>query len=39
MLGTIVNALSIVAGSLIGLFLKGGIPVSMGETISKGLGL
>lgn len=39
MLGTIVNALAIVVGSLLGLFLKGGIPISMGETISKGLGL
>lgn len=39
MLGTIVNALAIVVGSLVGFFLKGGIPLSMGKTISKGLGL
>ncbi len=39
MLGTIVNALAIVVGSILGFFLKGGLPLSMGETISKGLGL
>ena len=39
MLGTIVNSLAIIIGSLAGLFLKGGIPVSMGDTITKGLGL
>ncbi len=39
MLGTVVNSLAIIAGSLIGFFLKRGIPASMGETISKGLAL
>lgn len=39
MLGTIVNALAIIAGSIAGFFLKGGMPASMADTITKGLGL
>ncbi len=39
MLGTIVNSLAIIAGSIAGFFLKGGMPASMADTITKGLGL
>ena len=39
MLGTIVNALAIIGGSLIGFILKGGIPKKINETIIKGLAL
>ena len=39
MLGTIVNSLAIIAGSIAGFFLKGGMPASMSDTITKGLGL
>ena len=39
MLGTIVNVVSIVIGSLIGLFLKGNIPEKYSKTIINGIGL
>lgn len=39
MLGTIVNALAIIGGSLFGFLLKGGIPKKINETIMKGLAL
>ncbi|NLT93987.1 MAG: DUF554 domain-containing protein [Clostridia bacterium] len=39
MLGTIVNAVAIILGSLIGVFLKKGIPESFKETILQGVGL
>ena len=39
MLGTIVNTLAIVVGSLLGLFLKKGIPKRYNETLIKALGL
>jgi uncharacterized protein len=39
MLGTIVNALAIIIGSLVGFLLKGGIPKKINETIMKGLAL
>lgn len=39
MLGTIVNALAILAGSLLGFVLKGGIPERINDTIIKGLSL
>ncbi|TCO76409.1 DUF554 domain-containing protein [Marinisporobacter balticus] len=35
MLGTIVNALAIIGGSIIGLFFRGGIPEKYNETIIK----
>lgn len=39
MLGTIVNALSIIGGSLIGLLLKKGIPERINQTIMNGIAL
>lgn len=39
MLGTIVNALGIIIGAVIGLFLKKGVPEKMADTLTKGLGL
>lgn len=39
MLGTIVNALAIVVGSLIGMFVKGGISQKVSKTIMEGLAL
>ena len=39
MLGTIVNTLSIIIGSLIGLFFKGKIPEKYSQTIMHGIGL
>lgn len=39
MLGTIVNSLAIIGGSLIGFILKGGIPERVNDTIMKGLAL
>ncbi len=39
MLGTIVNAAAIIAGSLLGLLFKGGIPESYNRTIFKSIGL
>ena len=39
MWGTIVNALAIVAGSLVGLLFRGGIPDKYNETVMKGIGL
>ena len=39
MLGTIVNTIAIIIGSIIGLFLKGGIPKRLDEAIMKALGL
>jgi uncharacterized membrane protein YqgA involved in biofilm formation len=38
-LGTIVNALAIIGGSLVGLFFRGGIPEKYNETIIKANGL
>ena len=35
MLGTIVNTIAIIIGSIIGLFLKGGIPKRLDEAIMK----
>ena len=39
MLGTIVNTAAIIAGSLIGLLFKGGIPEEYGKTIMHAIGL
>lgn len=39
MLGTIVNAVAIAAGSLVGVLLKGGIPERINDTVMKGLSL
>ena len=39
MLGTIVNAVAIIVGSFVGLFLKGGIPKRLDQAIMKALGL
>lgn len=39
MLGTIVNSAAIVAGALIGLLLKKGLPEKMSDTLMKGTGL
>ena len=39
MLGTIVNCIAIILGSLVGLFIKGGIPARVSNTIMKGLAL
>jgi len=39
MLGTIVNTVAIIAGSLIGLFFKGGIPEKYSKTIMHAIGL
>lgn len=39
MLGTIVNSLAIIVGSIIGLFIKGGISEKVNDTILKGIGL
>lgn len=39
MLGTIVNCLAIILGSLIGLMVKGGIPEKISNTIMQGLSL
>lgn len=39
MLGTIVNCIAIIIGSLIGLLLKGGIPSKISKTIMNGLAL
>lgn len=39
MWGTIVNALAIIGGSLVGLLFRGGIPDKYNETVMKGIGL
>ncbi len=39
MLGTVVNTLAIVAGSLIGLFFRGGIPEAYTRTVMHAIGL
>lgn len=39
MLGTIVNFLAIVGGALVGLFLKGGIPEKVSNTVMQGIAL
>lgn len=39
MLGTIINFLAIVGGSIIGLFLKGGIPERISSTVMNGISL
>lgn len=39
MWGTIVNALAIIAGSLVGILFRGGIPDKYNETVMKGMGL
>lgn len=39
MLGTIVNALAVIAGAAIGLLLKKGLPEKMADGLMKGLGL
>lgn len=39
MFGTFVNALAIVAGSLLGLLLRGGIPRPYADTVMQGVGL
>ncbi len=39
MLGTIVNAAAIVAGAVIGIALKKGLPEKMADTLMKGVGL
>lgn len=39
MLGTIVNFLAIVGGAIIGLFLKGGIPEKVSNTVMNGIAL
>jgi uncharacterized membrane protein YqgA involved in biofilm formation len=38
-LGTIVNALAIIAGSLAGLFLRGGLQSKYSQTVMQGMGL
>jgi len=39
MIGTIVNTLAIIAGSLVGLLLRGGIPSQYKQTIIQALSL
>jgi uncharacterized membrane protein YqgA involved in biofilm formation len=39
MIGTIVNALAIIGGSLIGVLIKGGIPKRINDTVMKGMSL
>lgn len=39
MLGTIINAAAIIMGSLVGIFIKGGISQKISDTIMKGLAL
>lgn len=39
LLGTIVNALAILGGSLVGFVLKGGIPEKINDTVMKGIAL
>lgn len=39
MLGTIVNAVAIVIGGLVGILIKGGLPDKMSSTIMQGVGL
>ncbi len=39
MTGTIVNTIAVIIGSLIGIFLKHGLPEKMADTLMKGLGL
>ena len=39
MLGTVVNALAIIAGSLIGLIFRGGIPEKYSRTVMQAMGL
>lgn len=39
MLGTIVNTIAVLVGSLIGLLLKRGLPERLADTLMKGLGL
>lgn len=39
MLGTIVNTIAVVVGTIIGLLLKKGLPEKMADTLMKGLGL
>jgi uncharacterized membrane protein YqgA involved in biofilm formation len=39
MLGTIVNSLAIIGGSLVGFIFKGGIPERVNDTVMKGLAL
>lgn len=39
MFGTIVNVMAIIAGSVVGLLIKGGIPERISESIMKALGL
>lgn len=39
MLGTIVNSAAVIAGAVIGLLLKRGLPERMSDTLTKGMGL
>lgn len=39
MLGTVVNFLAIIGGSIVGLFLKGGIPERISSTVMNGISL
>ncbi len=39
MLGTVVNAIAIIVGSLIGLVFRGGIPAKYSETVMQAMGL
>ena len=39
MLGTIVNTVAVIAGALIGMLLKKGLPDKLADTLMKGLGL
>lgn len=39
MLGTIVNTIAVIAGALVGMFLKKGLSEKMADTLMKGLGL
>ncbi|MCL2719644.1 MAG: DUF554 domain-containing protein [Lachnospiraceae bacterium] len=39
MLGTIVNTIAVIAGALIGMSLKKGLPAKLTDTLMKGLGL
>ncbi len=39
MLGTIVNAIAIIIGGVVGILIKGGLPERMSQTIMQGVGL
>ena len=39
MLGTLVNAIAIIVGAVVGIVLKKGLPGRMTDTLMKGVGL